>query len=280
VQLIVSLPWSPCWPGSCGVGASFDALDEATGFGLVRVLSDACSTFDRRIPRYPEALAIVRELEDTVADQDEQLGPDDPRTVASRLRLVDAYADLENAGDDRDMDARTAVELTKAVDSRIRTLGSDHPDTLSVRYDLNLLRLRQAVTHRLDRQDELETEFRSIADASARTLGHAHPMTLRAWGRLSVVCSEPERSVLGARVVRGWEELLAEQEQRLGTDDPQTLETMGRLVAMYRDDRGDEAQRLAERMTAGWGRVAAALSRDLGPVHADTAAARERHCAT
>ncbi|GIM94345.1 hypothetical protein Ato02nite_061380 [Paractinoplanes toevensis] len=239
-----------------------------------------------RMPEHPESLAAVREWEDTVAARQQQFGADDPRTVDSRLHLAEAYENLgrsfeayENSedSDDRELEALATAELAKAVDSRIRTLGPDHLDTLTIRYDLTALRLRQAVQEGLPGQDELVTEFRSIADVSARTLGHAHPMTLKARSQLSFFSPEPERSALKAQVVQGLEDVLAEQEQRLGSDDPQTLETMRRLVAAYRDDRGDEAQRLAERLIAGWERVAAARIRDLGPVHPDTVIAREQH---
>jgi hypothetical protein len=232
--------------------------------------------FDHRMPRRPEVLAVVRGLEETIAAQDRLFGPDDPRTVGSRLRLVEAYEDLAIAGDDRDLDALMEAELAKAVDSRLRTLGSDHPDTLDVQFDLTLLRFRRAVQYGLPGQDELVDEFRSIGDTSARTLGAAHRMTLKAWAQ-SAFSSGPERSALKARIVQGWEELLADHEQRLGPDDPETLETMERLLAQYRDDHPEAARRLGERLTAGWGRVAAARTAELGPVHPETATARDQH---
>ncbi|BCJ56057.1 hypothetical protein Asp14428_75320 [Actinoplanes sp. NBRC 14428] len=233
--------------------------------------------FDRRVPAVPEALAAVRELEETVAARERQFGPDDPRTVGSRLRLAEAYEELDDVGGEGDLDVLAEAALAGAVDSRIRTLGAEHPDTLSPRYDLAVLRLRRAVQDGLAGQDDIIAEFRSIAEAAARELGSAHPMTLAVRSRLAAHCPEPERSDLRARVTRGWEEVLAEREQHLGPDDPRTLDAMQRLVAQYRDERGADARRLAQRLTAGWGRVAAAAARDLGPVHPRTAMLRDRH---
>jgi hypothetical protein len=227
-------------------------------------------------------LARVRDLEASVAAQERQIGADDPRTIESRLRLVEAYEQLPDYEDDSQPWEDLAItELAKAVDGRVRTLGPDHPDTLTIRYQLAFLRFQVVLMDFSERgadgRAELMPELRAIADDAERVLGPTHPDTLGYWGMLSRHCPEAERPGLEERVVRGWEQVRAEREQRLGPDDPEALDVVLLLAGRYQDDRPEEAQRLRERTAAGWGRVAAERTRRLGPVHPDTVAARERH---
>jgi hypothetical protein len=226
-------------------------------------------------------LARVRDMQAALAAQEQQLGADDPRTVDSRIRLVEAYEQLPDHDDEqRSWEELAAAEMAKAVDSRVRTLGPNHPNTLTIRYKLAFLQYHLTmndVQHGAAGRADLVAALRGIADDRARVLGPTHPDTLQSWDMLSHHCPEPERPGLRERVVRGWEQVLAERERRLGPDDPETLAVLLQLAAQYRNRRAEDAQKLAQRAVAGWERITAERTRRLGPVHPDTVAARERH---
>jgi hypothetical protein len=226
-------------------------------------------------------LARVREMEAALAEQEQELGADDPRTIDSRLRLIEAYDQLPDYEDEqRSWQDLAIAELDKAVDSRVAILGWDHRDTLTLRYELAFKRFYLVMNDPMQSAvglDELVRQLRGVAAAAERVLGSTHPDTLGYWLMLSRHCPEPERAGMQERVIRGWERVRTEREQQVGPDDTEIHEVVLRLARLYEDDRPEEAQRLRERAVAGWGRVAAERVCRLGPVHPDTVAARERH---
>jgi hypothetical protein len=174
-----------------------------------------------------------------------------------RIRLVDAYEQLPDYEDEqRSWEELSAAEMAKAVDSRVRALGSDHPDTLTLRYRLAFLRL-----HLDDDFEALRDALKEIAEERVRVLGAAHPDTLESWEMLGRHCPELE---LDRPITQGWEQVLADREERLGPDHPETLDAAVRLG-------------LRHRVIAGWERIAAERARRLGPLHPDALEAREEH---
>ncbi|MFI6074672.1 tetratricopeptide repeat protein [Actinoplanes sp. NPDC051343] len=215
-------------------------------------------------------LARVRAMEAALGEQEERLGPDDPRTVESRVRLVEAYEQLPDYDDEqRSWEERSAAEMTRAVDSRTRTLGAGHPDTLTLRYKLAFLRL-----HLNDDRGALLAELREITDGRLRALGPAHPDTLQSWDMLARHCPDPERPGLRERVENGWVQVLADREQRLGPDHPETL---GAVLELAKVSDGRRQQELRQRMIVGWERIAAERAGRLGLLHPATVEAREEH---
>lgn len=212
-------------------------------------------------------LTRIRRLRATIAEHSD----DDERTIEARLRLVDEYQD--NGYDDQDEPRWRGLanaELRHVLESRRRTLGLDHPDTLAIWY-----RLIMEARGGIDNLPPAEVaQMEDIAAARERVLGPHHPDTLETLGRLLVL-----KGGLGLRdrVTRGWEHVLAEREQRLGPDDPETSAARIELAGLYDDDRPEEARRLRSEVTDAFGRVAADLSNRLGPVHPDTVKARRKY---
>ncbi|MFG1991967.1 hypothetical protein ACGFJ7_18510 [Actinoplanes sp. NPDC048988] len=213
----------------------------------------------------------VRRLQAALAERERTLSADHPRTVRSRIELAGAYRSTPEYDDPGHAVWEDAAigELAKAAESRARTLGPEHPDTLTVREELALVRWGAEG----DREPRLIAELESIAAARARILGEAHPDTLETLSRLEFWSSPgPVRSALRKRILRGWREAAA------GPDDIGTLRARARLAALHRRF-GDEgaARALFGQVAAACERIVADRARDLGPVHPDTVAAREEH---
>ena len=142
---------------------------------------------------------------------------------------------------------------------RVRVLGPDHPDTLTVRNNLagaykSAGRLAEAV----------ELFERVLADR-VRVLGPDHPDTLAARNNLAGAYKSAGRL---AEAVELFERVLAERERVLGSDHPDTLTTRNNLAgAYYFAGRFGEAIELL-------GRVLAERERVLGPDHPDTLTTR------
>ncbi|MFC9394508.1 tetratricopeptide repeat protein [Streptomyces sp. NPDC057027] len=151
-------------------------------------------------------------------------------------------------------DEAESVHRSVARD-RARTLGEDHPDTLTSHYEVGF------ALARLDRPADALHVFGRVAEARARVLGDDHPDTLAA---------RQERAYALGRLGRHPEayevygEVLAARERTVGPDHPDTLRcrhnmafTLGRL------GRLEESYRTAHE-------VAEARARLLGEAHPDT----------
>ena len=154
-----------------------------------------------------------------------------------------------------------SIELYEQVlADRVRVLGPDHPDTLTVRNNLagaykSAGRLAEAV----------ELFERVLADR-VRVLGPDHPDTLTTRNNLAFAYHSAGRF---DEAIELYERVLAEQERVLGPDHPGTLTTRNSLAGAYEDvGRFGEAIELFERVLADQERV-------LGPDHPDTLNARD-----
>ena len=153
-----------------------------------------------------------------------------------------------------------SIELYEQVlADRVRVLGPDHPDTLTVRNNLagaykSAGRLAEAV----------ELFERVLADR-VRVLGPDHPDTLAARNNLAGAYYSVGRF---GEAIELFERVLAERERVLGSDHPDTLTTRNNLAgAYYFAGRFGEAIELL-------GRVLAERERVLGPDHPDTLTTR------
>ena len=159
------------------------------------------------------------------------------------------------------------------VNSRVSTLGPDHPDALALRYDLAFRRMNlETLPH-----PEFVATLASIAGARERVLGHLHPDTLGTWEMLAAHVPEVERPALTQRAIQGWLQVLADRERELGSDHPDTLSARLSLGALFEGRDPQRSREMRVEAAAGWGRIAAERSRRLGPVHPETVDAREFH---
>jgi hypothetical protein len=193
-------------------------------------------------------LARIRQLKAVIADPQTD-------TVGARLQLVELYQD--NDYDDPDSarwEALAAAELRAAYEKRRRTLGPDHPETLRLR-------------HRM--VAERPAELAEVAAAQERVLGLGHPDTLESLRR-----SDAGRGELRDRLLAGWRQVLAEREQRLGWEHPETSEARGRVAGL---EEPPEAERLRERTVEAWARLREERSERLGPLDPETVVARRAY---
>ena len=68
--------------------------------------------------------------------------------------------------------AAAETEYRQVLDTTLRVLGPDHPDTLATRHEI--ARMMAAQGHPAD----AETEFRQVLDTKRRVLGPDHPSTV------------------------------------------------------------------------------------------------------
>ena len=191
-------------------------------------------------------------LSDAVDLLDETLGPDNPRTLASRNSLAHAYWSAGRVDEAIGLFERTLAD-------RERVLGPDHPRTLASRGNLAVAYLSAG---RLEQAIGLFE--RTLADRE-RVLGPDHPDTLASRGNLAVAYWSAGRL---KEAIGLFERTLADRERVLGADHPDTLASRGNLAGAYQSaGRVDEAVPLFERTLADCERV-------LGPDHPRTLASR------
>ena len=191
-------------------------------------------------------------LADAVNLLDETLGPDHPRTLASRNNLANAY--------------RSAGRLKEAIDlhkknlaDRLRVLGADHADTLSSR---NNLALAYQSAGRLEQAIPLYEQ--NLADRE-RILDPNHPDILTSRSNLAGAYKSAGRL---DEAIDLFERTLADRLRVLSPDHADTLSSRNNLALAYQSaGRLDEAIGLFERTLADRLRV-------LSPDHADTLSSR------
>jgi hypothetical protein len=71
--------------------------------------------------------------EQIVAEQERQLGHDEPETQFSRIKLAGAYRDIGRADDERVILERVIESWGRLADTRSQNLGPVHPDTAYAR---------------------------------------------------------------------------------------------------------------------------------------------------
>lgn len=161
-----------------------------------------------------EAEQLFREVH---ARRVELLGADDVRTIITGHRLARVLHAAGRAGAALDI-------LDGVLDSCRRTLGPDHPDTLSVMQSQAYA--RQAIGG----PDSLRTAERDFAAVLARrreVLGENHPNTLVTRHNLAWIEQAKGRYVAAERLFR---EVLEIQLRRSGRDHPHTLATAANLA--------------------------------------------------
>ncbi|HEX2095280.1 MAG TPA: tetratricopeptide repeat protein [Longimicrobiaceae bacterium] len=157
---------------------------------------------------------------------------------------------------DRAAEWRLLYPLREVVRAHAeRTLGPEHPDTLTSVHELaRLLRAR-------GRLDEAESLYRRALEGSGRVLGPEHPDTLTSVSNLALLLWERGRPDEAERLFR---RALEARERVLGPEHPHTLTSVNNLAGLL-DTRGrpDEAEPLYRRALEVRERV-------LGPEHPHT----------
>ena len=145
--------------------------------------------------------------------------------------------------------------LTAVAEIQEKTLGPEHPDTVTTKANLALTKryLRQ-----LKEAEELEVDILNI---SRRTLGPEHPDTLVSMANLALTLADQGR----------WEEaedlnrqVVSAASTVLGPEHPDSLTSMANLVSLFiNQNRWDEAETLAAQVLETRKRV-------LGPQQPET----------
>ncbi|MFD8205207.1 tetratricopeptide repeat protein [Streptomyces sp. NPDC059695] len=155
-------------------------------------------------------------------------------------------------------DEAESVHRSVARD-RARTLGEDHPDTLTSRYEVGF------ALARLDRAADSLRVFGEVAEARARVLGDDHPDTLAARQERAYALGRLGRHPEAYEV---YTDVLAARERTVGPDHPDTLRCRHNLAfTLGRLGRLEESYRTADE-------VARARARLLGEAHPDTLVTR------
>ncbi|WP_369142483.1 tetratricopeptide repeat protein [Streptomyces sp. R44] len=151
-------------------------------------------------------------------------------------------------------DEAESVHRSVARD-RARTLGEDHPDTLTSRYEVGF------ALARLDRPADALHVFGEVAEARARVLGDDHPDTLAARQERAYALGRLGRHPEAYEV---YAEVLAARERTVGADHPDTLRCRHNLAFTLGSlGRLEESYRTAHE-------VAESRARLLGEDHPDT----------
>jgi len=195
----------------------------------------------RRDDRGPDLRErIAAGWEQVVAEQEQRLGPDEPDTQFSRIRLAGAYLTLRRADDERIIRERVIESWGRLADARSRRLGPVHPDTVDARE-------HHAYCHRQAGRFNDEVALKEeIAADHERLLGPGDPRTLRALARLAFTYSEgaydnPAAIALGERII-------GDAYDALGPDDEDMRALRALLIVSYaQTGRIDDAHALHAR---------------------------------
>ena len=187
-------------------------------------------------------------LSDAVHLLDETLGPDDPRTLAARNNLANAY---RSAGR-----LKKAIDLYKEIlEDCLRVLGPDHPNTLASQVNL------AGVYESAGRLEQAIPLFEQNLADHERVLGSDHPDTLTSRNNLAFAYLSARRL---DKAIDLHERNLKDRERVLGSDHPDTLTSRNNLANAYRSaGRLDKAIDLYEQNLTETLRV-------LGPDHPHT----------
>ena len=224
------------------------AADEAKGLTPPKT-SEAIKAFelaawaaDSRIA-YADAITHLREAErltDRVRD------PVEWARVQSGIAHV-----LNHQGHYREEEPT----LVQVVNERERTLGPQHPDTLSARHRLAL------VLERENKHAEAEAEGRAVLALREKVLGPEHPDTLNTRRDLALVLEHEGKYTDAESEYRA---VLALQDKLLGPEHPDTLTTRDNL-ALALEEQGKYAKAEPE-----FRAVLASREKMLGPDRPET----------
>ena len=170
-------------------------------------------------------------LSDAVHLLDKTLGPDDPRTLASRGNLAVAY---QSAG--RLDQAVLLFEQVLAAHEHV--LGPDHPGTLAARNNL------AGAYESAGRPDEAIDLFKRNLEDRKRALGENHPDILTLRNNLAFAYRSAGRL---DEAIDLFKRNLEDREHLLGSDHPDTLTSHNNLAFAYQSaGRLDQAIDLYE----------------------------------
>ena len=155
--------------------------------------------------------------------------------------------------------AQAAAVFHRVQVVRDVSLGPDHPDTLTTRYEI------ARMTGERGDYGAAEAEFRDILAVRLRVLGPDHPDTLTT--RYEIARMTGERGDYGAAEAE-FRDILAVRLRVLGPDHPDTLTTRYEIARMT-GERGDYGAAEAE-----FRDILAVRLRVLGPDHPDTLTTR------
>jgi eukaryotic-like serine/threonine-protein kinase len=145
--------------------------------------------------------------------------------------------------------------LVQVVNERERTLGPQHPDTLSARHRLALAFERE------NKHAEAETEGRAVLALREKVLGPEHPDTLNTRSNLALVLEHEGKNTEAENEYRA---VLVLQDKVLGPEHPDTLRTRDNL-ALALEEQGKYAKAETE-----FRAVLASREKMLGPEHPET----------
>ncbi|WP_051181950.1 tetratricopeptide repeat protein [Nocardia vinacea] len=191
----------------------------------------------------------VAELAAVLTDQLRVLGPDNPRTLATRLNLtnmrglhdvtgVARYPESMVGFDDTAARAiaRAITELEQLLTDQLRILGADHPDTLATRYSLAYWYSDS------DEPARAAAEYERILADQTAVLGPDHPGALDT--RESIAYLHGEDGDI-PRAIAELERLLVDRLRVFGPDHPDTLQTRHNIAHLY-GESGDPDRAIAE----------------------------------
>jgi non-specific serine/threonine protein kinase/serine/threonine-protein kinase len=189
-------------------------------------------------------------LQQAIAVQTRELGPDAPDTLASMAALGKAQAGLGHIDDAEKL-------LRRVLATQQRVLGSEDPATLTT-----ASYLADTLIHD-GKFGEAESLTRRTLASQQRTLGPEKPASLRSMRTLAQVLNDEGKLAEAEKLSR---ENLALHERVLGEDDPGTLHVKNTLALTLRDEgRYAESDKLFRENVE-------ASTRVLGPNHANTLA--------
>jgi tetratricopeptide (TPR) repeat protein len=168
---------------------------------------------------------------------------------------ADALLDLANTLRNQGKLAEAETEFRTVLDSRLRVLGPDHPDTLASRNNLATVLAQQG------KLAEAEAAFREALAGQELILGPDHPDTLASRNNLASILAEQGQI---AEAEAAFHAVLDSRSRVLGPDHPDTLTSRNKLASVL-----VEQGRLAEAVTE----LDALLDdqqRVLGQMHPDT----------
>jgi non-specific serine/threonine protein kinase/serine/threonine-protein kinase len=191
----------------------------------------------------------AREILDQASHDVDSALAEDPELQAQMMDVMgQVYGNLG-------LYARAQALLTRAVETRRRVLGTDHPQTLNSMDQLGWTLNREG------HYAEAEKLQRETLDSRRQVLGPQQPDTLRSMANLSNTLTMEGHYSEAEKLQR---ETLAIQRRVLGPEHPETLRSMSNLTnTLYRGGRYTEAEEL-QRKTIDM------QTRILGREHPDT----------
>ena len=189
-----------------------------------------------RFGRYAEAAKLY---EDTLKEQEAQLGREHPQTLITMNNLATCYRDLGQH-------EKALALRQETLEVRKRKFGPDHPATL-----IAMMNLADSLNSLGRYKDAMQLLEETLKLQRAK-LGVDNPTTLRTMNNLADSYNKDGRHEDALKLQR---QTLALQQAKLGINHPETLETMGdQAISLIHLDRGAEAVQVIDeclRLAAG-----------------------------